>query len=82
MPNQAKRRLAADHRERLQQLFVFAGLPIDARSENALHRRWEPQLRDRARHLHCAVARQHTFVEKRLHHLLDEERIAAGAFGD
>ena len=29
--------------------------------------------------LHCAIAHQRALVEQRLHHLLDEERIALGA---
>jgi hypothetical protein len=77
-----KTRLPPEHRKRLQQLFVLAQLPIDARGENPLHRWRQPQLRERARHPDDAVAHQRTHVEQRLHHLLDEERIAAGALRD
>ncbi len=51
--------------------------PVDTRGQDALHRRREPQLRERARNLHRAIAYERPLVEQRLHHLLDEERFVA-----
>ncbi len=78
MLDQAKLRLPAHHRERLQQLLMLCRQPVDARGKYALYCRRQTQLRERARHLHCAVAHQRALVEQGLHHLLDEERIAPG----
>src|SRR5260370_22092731 len=58
---------------------MLAWEPIYPRRENALHRRRQPQLRERASHLYSAVAHQRALVEQRLHHLLDEERVALSA---
>src|SRR6266851_8833957 len=58
---------------------MLAWEPIYARRENALHRRRQPQLRERVCHLNRTVAHQRTLVEQRLYHLLDKERVALGA---
>src|ERR1700730_6861507 len=78
-PDQAKRRLPADHREGLEQFLLLRRKPVDTGGQDALHRRRQTQLRERASNLHCAIAYQRALVEQRLHHLLDEERIALGA---
>src|ERR1700688_2790479 len=78
-PDQAKRRLPADHRKGLEQFLLLRRKPVDTRGQYALHRRRQTQLRERASNLHYAIAYQRALVEQRLHHLLDEERIALGA---
>src|ERR1700730_11016591 len=78
-PDQAKRRLPADHREGLEQFLLLRRKPVDTGGQDALHRRRQTQLRERARHLNRAIAYQRALVEQRLHHLLHEERIALSA---
>src|SRR5580704_16523575 len=78
-PDQAKRRLPADHREGLEQFLLLRRKPVDTGGQDALYRRRQTQLRERACNLHYAIAYQCALVEQRLHHLLDEERIAIGA---
>src|SRR5438552_9946749 len=56
-PDQAKWRLAADHRKDLEQFFLLRRKPVDARGQDALHRRRQTQLRKRTELLPKVVDR-------------------------
>jgi hypothetical protein len=43
-PDQPERELSSDYRQRLQQVFLIGGQPVDTRGKNRLHRRRNLQL--------------------------------------
>ena len=62
---------------------VLAAEPVEAGGEQSLDRRWQGELGQLARRRQRAVpAEQQPLVDEHRDHLLDEERIALGRFGD
>src|SRR5262249_19797784 len=82
-PREAEDELAAQHRQRLEEILFVVAQPIDAGGEDRLHGRGYAERGKRPHQLDCSVRPlKRAFIEQRLHRLLHEERRAAGGLDD
>ena len=76
---QAPRKCLADHRQGLQQRLLGRLQAVDAGGDHPLHGGRDVQRgRDLLEPVMPALAAQHLFLDQRLHHFFDEERVAFG----
>jgi hypothetical protein len=71
--------VGADHRSRLEQVFVLGRQPVDPRRQDRLHcRRHVDGLRGLHQPVRAALTRQHPVLYEAPHALFEEERVALG----